>query len=571
MKRLLIVFAVLVAIAIGSALLGVLISSSGKPAALCGNEVLRFTVAGDLREQAPSSGLRLPGFSTPTSYAAIYTALLAARTDPTVKGLRLDIQDASFGLAKAQELRELFAALKKSGKFVRCYMDSAGEGSNGTLEYYLASACSHISLAPPGEVNLIGLYVDSAFLRGALEKLKIDATYAHAGKYKSAPEAFTEYGFSPAAREAMDTLLDSEFSQIVRGIAADRGISEDTVRSLVDRAPFDAKTALDAKLVDALAYPDEFQAAIEEAAGGDVRYVDLEEYRRSTSTSGHHVAVVFAAGTIVRGSGGEQPWSQESFVGADDLSRTLAEVADDDDVSAVVLRIDSPGGSALASDLIQREVARLRDRKPVVVSMSDLAASGGYYIAARAQKIVALPATLTGSIGVFAGKFSSRRFQQDWLGISHDTLKRGANADYYSALDPFNDDQNGRFTSGVERTYDRFVGVVSAGRKMSRDAVDAVAQGRVWTGEDALRAGLVDELGGLERAVALAGELAGLPNGTSPELEFLPAAPTLLETLFGHRPTAASLSLDQILHALAPRAAQALELPPEISRLSRPF
>ncbi len=570
MKRLVRVFAILLTIAVGAALLGYALRA-GSPATLGGVQVLRLELSGDLEESAPSTGFTLPGLKPPASFATVYTALVAARTDPRVKGLELRIDDPDFGLAKAQELRDLLSGLEAKGKPVRCYMDSAGEGSNGTLDYYVASACGHLTLSPAGEVNLLGLNLDSSFLRGALEKLKIDATYAHAGKYKSAPETFTEYAFSPAAREALEALLDSEFAQLVSGIATARKLPGDHVRELIDRAPLNAETALAEKLVDALGYPDEFRAAAETALGSSPRRVDLADYRPPSTLGGRRVAVVFASGTIVRGHGGEQPWSQERFVGSDGLAETLDTLADDDGVDAVVLRVDSPGGSALASDLIQRQVVRLQEKKPVVVSMADLAASGGYYIAARAKKIVAEPATLTGSIGVFAGKISTRRFQQDWLGISHDSLHRGANADFYGSLDPLDAEQSARFAAGVEHTYQRFLSVVSAGRSMPREAVDGVAQGRVWTGADALKAGLVDELGGLERAIGLAGELAGFAKGEAVALEFRPEAPSLFEALLGRRQASLPRSLTGLLETLSPRPNQALELPAEFARLSRPF
>jgi protease-4 len=569
-KRLVWVFAILLAIAFGAALLGYALRA-GSPAALGGAQVLRLELSGDLEEAAPVTGFTLPGFERPLSFATVYTALIAARTDARIKGLEVSIDDPDFGLAKAQELRDLLASLEAHGKPVRCYMDSAGEGSNGTLDYYLASACGHLTLSPAGEVNLLGLFLDSSFLRGALEKLKIEATYAHAGKYKSAPETFTEYAFSPSAREALDALLDSEFAQLVAGVATARKLPAEQVRALIDRAPLTAETALTEKLVDALAYPDEFRAANLAVFGAAPRVVDLADYDPPSTLGGRRVAVMFAAGTIVRGRGGEQPWTRERYVGSQSLAEALAAVAEDDGVDAVVLRVDSPGGSALASDLIQRQIVKLQEKKPVVVSMADLAASGGYYIAARAKKIVAEPATLTGSIGVFAGKISTRRFQQELLGVSHDSLQRGANADFYGGLDPLDADQSARFSAAVEHTYQRFLSVVSTGRAMPREAVDGVAQGRVWTGEDALKAGLVDELGGLERAIELAGELAGFGKGEAVALEFKPDAPSLFEALFSRREAALPSSLTGLLEALAPRPTQALELPAEFARLSRPF
>jgi protease-4 len=572
-KRLLWVAAGLIALAVVSALLAFALRGGTALREVGGRVALRLDLHGDLSEEAPARGLSLPGLTRPRSFAAVYSALLSARSDTRVRGLLVRIGDPDFGLAKAQELRDLFLALGASGKPVRCYADSIGEGRNGTLAYYLATGCGHLTLAPPGELNLLGLYLDGSFLRGTLEKLKVTATYAHAGKYKSAPEAFTEYGFSDAAREALAAVLDSEFAQLVAGVAAARKLDPAAVRSLIDRAPFDADAALRERLVDALAYRDQFETAAETALGVDRDHVvDLEQYRPPSALGGARIAVVFAAGTIVRGQGGEQPWTSERYVGAETLTETLESLAEDDSIGAVVLRIDSPGGSALASDLIQREIVKLEEKKPVVVSMADLAASGGYYIAARAQKIVAEPATLTGSIGVFAGKFSTRHFQQDWLGVSHDSLKRGANADFYGSLDPLDAAQAAHFEAGVERTYERFLAVVASGRAMPRDIVDGVAQGRVWTGEDAQKAGLVDELGGLERAVDRAAELAGFRKNARVTLEWRPEPASLFQLLLGRRQMVAlPQALSGLLETLAPRPTETLELPAEFVRLSRPF
>jgi protease-4 len=275
--------------------------------------------------------------------------------------------------------------------------------------------------------------------------------------------------------------------------------------------------------------------------------------------------VVFAQGTIVRGSNGTDPWSQQRYVGSETLGTILRELAEDSEVAAVVLRIDSPGGSALASDLMLREVIRLAERKPVVVSMSDVAASGGYYIASKASGIVAEPATITGSIGVVGGKFVLRRFQEDLLGITHDTLKRGANADFFSTLDHFSPQQAELYERLMLRIYEAFVGHVADGREMTREAVDTVAQGRIWTGRQALEHGLVDQLGGLDTALDLARQKAGLKPEEATAIDFYPRPPSLMEFLsrnlepFLGRPSAESLLLRSL-----PSAPMPLELPPEL-------
>ena len=521
-------------------------------------KILTLTLDAPLEEQALEPTLPFFGGEQPASVALLYRGFLAARTDPTVIGVALHIHDASFGLAKAQELRRQISELDRAGKPVRCYLETAGEGGNGTLEYYLASACSSIALAPAGEINLLGLYADSPFLRGGLDKLRIEPSFLTAGEFKSAGEIFTEVRHSPKAKVALDALLDSFYGQIVDGIASAREQDAATVREWIAAAPLSAAAALEKGLVDELSYPDEFRAGLEKPAdGGDgtVELADFLDYARRGSGNlpgGKRVAVLFAQGAIVRGGGGSDPFASEMLLGSADMAAELHDLAEDDSVVAVVLRIDSPGGSALASDLILREVELLRESKPVVVSMSDVAASGGYYIAARATRIVAEPATITGSIGVVTGKLATGRFQEELLGITHDPLQRGANADLYSALKPFDERQTALMRNRMDDIYGRFLDHVAAGRKLDRAAVEAVAGGRVWTGNDALAVGLVDELGGLDRAVALAREEAGIPTADKLPLVYLPKAPTLLD-LISRSPAPGALRRPRRSRPPAPR------------------
>jgi protease-4 len=491
---------------------------------LGGDKVLTLTLDSRLEDHDLEAAVPFLDSEERPSLGLLYRGFLAARTDPSVVGMALYIQDAAFGLAKAQELRRQISALNQAGKPVRCYLETAGEGTNGTLEYYLASACDSIALAPAGEVNLLGLFADSPFLRGGLEKLKIEPSFLTAGEFKSAAEIFTQVRHSPAAKIALDALLDGFFGQIVDGIASSRKSDAATVRAWVDAAPISSADALELGLVDEVAYPDEFRAALEEDHEDGAQQTDFLDYARSaaTRTGGRKVAVLFAQGAIVRGGSGSDPFANENLLGSNDMAEELRALAEDDSVVAVVLRIDSPGGSALASDLILREVEQLRGRKPVVVSMSDVAASGGYYIAARATRIVAEPATITGSIGVVTGKLATGRFQGELLGVTHDPLQRGANADLYSSLKPFDERQTVVLRRRIGEIYGRFLDHVAEGRKMARGAVEAVAGGRVWTGADALALGLVDELGGLDRAVELAREAAEVSPTDDLGLVYLP-------------------------------------------------
>lgn len=568
MRQLLVVFLVLCLVAAIATLAGILLA--GERPALGAPSVLVWRVAQPVSDHLDAGFLPIPGRIAPPSVSSLHRSFRAARRDASVKGVAVYIQDARFGLAKAQELRRQLALLRAAGKFVDCYLETAGEGSNGTLEYYLATACESIRLAPAGELNLLGLYLDAPFLRGTLDKLKIEPVFNAVGRYKSAGETFTEAEHSAAAEEALQAVLDSEYAQIVDAVARRSQLPHARVRALFDNAPYDAAQALRLRLVDALAYPDEFRALVEQRGGGEPRLLDIADYRPPTAAlGGRTVAVLFAGGAIVRGRGGVDGFTGELFLGSDDLHQQLEDLREDDAVAAVVLRIDSPGGSALASDLILRDVERLATQKPVVVSMSDVAASGGYYIAAKARTIVAEAATITGSIGVVSGKFVTSAFESELLGISHDPLQRGNNAGIYGPRAPFTPQQEARVQAAMQRVYDTFVGHVAAGRRLSREAVDAAAQGRVWTGADALRVKLVDELGGLDLAIERARAAAGV-DAAALRIAYYPSPPSLLDLLRQAERPPRPLSLDTVTARLAGRG-ELLELPRAWRGLTAPF
>lgn len=569
MKKLLLVFLLLFGIAVAATLAGILMGRRGGGLS-AGNTVLVWHVAGPVLEQAVPE-LPFSGEAEAHSLAELYPAFRAAREDGGVRGLAVYIQDADFGLAKAQELRRQFTALRGAGKFVECYLETAGEGSNGTLAYYLATGCDRIHLAPAGDLNLLGLYVESRFLRGALDKLKIDPVFNRVGRYKSAVETYTETEFSPESREAIEAVLDGYYTQIVTAVAEARKKNAEEVRWLINGAPYGSEDALRRGLIDEISFPDQFRDHVAKRAGGDPALLPIEDYRPRPDIAPQRIAVVFALGAIVRGAGGTAPWTGEIFLGSDDMAALLRDLAEDEAVAAVVLRVDSPGGSALASDLILREVERLKEEKPVVVSMSDLAASGGYYIAAKADKIVAEPATLTGSIGIFGGKFITRRFEQETLGLTHETLKRGANADIYSSLEPYTPEQNLRVQLLMDRAYATFVGHVAKGRRMSLQQVEGVASGRVWTGAAASKIGLVDDLGGLDRAIELARAEAGIAPGDGAGVDFYPEPPSWLDIFLEEREPRLPAALAEVAKGLEPAAPRLLQLPPELVRLTRPF
>lgn len=566
MRRLLIVFVILIAFAVIAAAVGIFFSGGSR--AVGGPRVLSWridTPLVDYSEGPDFSGLRR---HSPRGLASLYQALTQAREDKNIEALAVYIQTTGFGFGKAQELRSLLQSFRSADKPVDCYLETAGEGTNGTLAYYLATACSRISLSPLGDWNVVGLYADSPFIRGTLDKLRIDPHFLHVGDYKSAAELYTETEHTPAAEEALGAVLDDLYDQIVTGIAEARDLSPELVRELIDQAPLGAERALESGLIDEITYPDLFEQRLADSNNEKSNLLPIDEYQVIPQEfNQRRIAIVFAQGTIVRGGNGTDPWSQQRYVGAESFRQILHPLAEDPNLAGVVVRVDSPGGSAVASDLILREMELLAEKKPVVVSMSDVAASGGYYISAKAAKIVAAPGTITGSIGVVGGKLATRRFQEELLGVTHDTLQRGANADFYSALDPFTPEQETRFLASMTRVYDVFVGHVAVGRDMSRDEVENVAGGRIWTGRQALENGLVDEIGGLDRAIEIVLESAGLDPGQAVELDFYPRPPSLFEML--SRSLSPFLDVQGMPFSLWPafRVPYALELPSDLVNL----
>ena len=441
----------------------------------------------------------------------------------------LHLDGPSIGWAGTQELRSALIALREADKPCVAYAETYS-----TSSYHLASACEHIVLAPSGVGMVIGVAASTTYYAGTFEKLGIEAEMEHVGDFKTAVEPYERSEPSEAAIEAMDSLLDSLWGQWVAEVATGRGVGEGQVQAWVDEPSISPQSALERGIVDALAFPDQvrrrvpratedewlalLQEPLEEPQRGESREPDedkqltpLKEYlkdlRGEWSSASSQIAVVHAAGTIVSGEAegglfGSQALADRTF------AKWMAEIRGDDDVAAVVLRIDSPGGSGLASDMIWREIERTRATgRPVVVSMANAAASGGYYMSAPADWIVAQPATITGSIGVFGGKINlSGAYEK--LGLTQTTFKRGAQADLFSPTSGFDEAGRQVYRAFLLDFYERFLSRVADGRGMTRDEVHAVAQGRVWTGEQALERGLVDALGGLDVAITKAEELA---------------------------------------------------------------
>jgi protease-4 len=471
-----------------------------------------------------------------TPLRVILEGLDRATRDPRVRALLVKVggSRSHLGLGRAQELRDAVRELRNQGKLTVAWAETFGEFGNGSVPYYLATGFDQIWLQPSGDVCLTGVAAEVPFLRGALDKAGITPQIAQRHEYKNAANLFTERGFTPAHRAAVERLVHSTMEQLVAGIAAGRDLDEGEVRALVDRAPLFAAEALEARLVDRLGYRDEVYAAVREQAGADdavLQYVGrysrsklTELSRRVAQPQREVVALVDVTGPIHLGRSGRQPFSEGS-AGSNTVCAALRAATAERDVKAIVLRVASPGGSYVASDAIWRQVALARQAgKPVVASMGDVAASGGYFVAMGADVIVAEPGTITGSIGVVAGKQVVDGLV-DRLGIGHEGVAGAEHGLMFSPLREFTNDEWQRLNAWLDRIYDDFTAKAAEGRRLPADHVREVARGRVWTGADAKERGLVNELGGLGAATALAADRAGLPPSTEPEVRVYPRVP----------------------------------------------
>jgi protease-4 len=463
----------------------------------------------------------------------VLQALTRAKDDGRVVGLVARIGQGPLGLAQIQELRDAVTDFRSQGKRAVAFGEAFGEFGPGNGAYYLATAFGEIYLQPSGDVGVTGLLAEAPFLRGALDKLDVVPRFAARGEYKNAVNTFTEYHFTPPHREATERMVASQFGQIVRGIAAARGLSEDEVRAIVDRAPLSAQEALDARLVDGLAYRDEVLAKLEEGGARPERLPLLRYLAQAGPPAGDGttVALIHGVGVVQRGKSGVDPMSGNVAMGSDTVAAALRDAVEADRVRAVLFRIDSPGGSYVASDTIWREVSRARAAgKPVIVSMGNVAASGGYFVAVPADRIVAQPGTITGSIGVFAGKMLTSGFWQK-LGVTFDQVHEGENATMWSGLQDYGPAERARFEAALDRIYDDFTTKVAVGRKLGKERVLEIAKGRIWTGEDALGLGLVDALGGYPEALRQVRQALGLAADAPIDLEPFPAPRGLLAGL----------------------------------------
>ena len=526
---------VLLAVLSVAALLVLAVLVSRHPPEVAANSVLVLRLRNEIPEKP---GMEMPEFmgggdSQPT-IANVWMALRKAAADPHIKAVLLEPEDLSVGWARLEEIRSDIETFRKSGKPVFAYLRAPS-----AREYYVALAAGRIYMGESEPLMLKGLRAEIFYFRNTLDKLGVSMEVEHAGKYKDFGDMFTRSDMSPETREVISSVVDGLYGNLVDRIAAARHKTPEEVRAIVDQGPFTARQALQAGLVDKLGFEDQMWADLKDTLhGGEPKKVALSQYMKVTPEAAglpgkRKIALVVAEGDIVRGTPGDDG-SGESSLTSYGFDKVLRGIAADSAIKGVVVRIDSPGGEVTASDEIWREMNLLSRKKPVVISMSDAAASGGYYMAMTGDAIVAYPETETGSIGVVFGKPNLHGLY-DKLGISKDGLQRGRHADIDSDYTPLTPEERQVLRDGIDESYRDFLDKVATARRRKVEEIEPVAQGRVWLGSQARDRGLVDELGGLDTAVALVKKKAAIPSGENVSVLLYPPRQSFWDLIFKSR------------------------------------
>ena len=521
-----IVFAGLVLLIIGAAAMRF---GTDRPPAVADQSTLVLHLEGEMPEQ-PQVALPIPFLEDqqPMTVVETWHLLRKAAADSRIKALVLEPRELNAGWAKLEELRGSLVAFKKTGKPVYAYLRGAG-----TKEYYVATAADRVFMSPEDELDVKGLRAEMMFVKGTLDKLGVGLEFEHVGKYKDAPDMYTRTSPTPETLEVENQILDQYFGDIVAVIAEGRKKKPEDVKELIDDGPFVGKSALDGGLVDDLLFEDEMYSKLKDAAKLDsIKKIGERDYSKVevAGVDGKtKIAFIVGQGEITRG--GTNDSVGNDGITASGLAKLIRQVKDDATIKGVILRIDSPGGDGIASDDILHEAKLLSAKKPMVISMSDLAASGGYFIAMTGDPVVAYPNTLTGSIGVFFGKVNLKGLF-DKVGLATYTLKRGRFSDIDSSTAPLNDEQRAKLRREIETFYKGFVERVAAGRKQPYEKMEPLAQGRVWLGAQAKQNGLVDELGGLDRAIEMVRDRAKISSSEKIVLVTYPPKRTVWDVLF---------------------------------------
>jgi protease IV len=512
-------------------------SFANRAVSIADGSTLVLDLEGDVPERLPAE-IPIPVLQnqTPLSVAQVWDTFRRAAADARVRGILFEPRGLNIGWGKMEEIHDEILEFKKSGKPIITYLHSPG-----AREYYLASATDKILISPEDSLDLKGLRAESMYFKDTLDKVGVKADVVHAGKYKDAGDVLTQTSMSPETREVLNAILDQYYGDLIATIAQGRKKQPDAVRALLDDGPFLARDAAADGLIDALGYEDQAEAEMQtRLKQTELKKISSKAYLKaplSSGGAGRRIALVVGDGTITRGSGNETA-DDESFT-ATGFIKLLKQVENDSSIQGVILRINSPGGDAVASDEMLHEAKNLSKKKPVVISMSDEAASGGYYVAVTGDPIVAYPNTLTGSIGVIFARFNLHGLY-DKLGLSDQILSRGRYANIDSPYTPLSDDERQKITGQIDAFYRAFVGNVADGRKKPFDQIEPLAQGRVWLGAQAKQNGLVDQLGGLDRAIEVLKQQAHMSPSERVTLVPYPGQRSVFDLLFRSRADASA-------------------------------
>ncbi len=532
-------------------------SLRAKPPAIAADSTLILHLEGDLPERSPVEvPLEILGQRTPLTMEEVWALLRRAATDRRIQAIVLEPSNLNVGWGKMQELHSDLEQFRKSGKPLYAYLKTPG-----TREYYVATAASRIYLGPEDMLNLKGLRFELTYFRHTLDKLGITVDVQHAGRYKDYGDMFTRSDMSPDTRQVLTSVIDRLYADLIKTIGTGRKKSVSEVEDAINNGPLLSPQVLNRGLVDELAYEDQMFGELRKDLKGEIHKIGEKEYAHNsaydfTSNGRPRLAFVVAQGEILRGDP-ETASSASDSIESESFTRLLNRVENNSTIKGVIVRIDSPGGEVFPSDAIWRAMNTLAKKKPMVISMSDTAASGGYYMAMNGAPIVAYPGTLTGSIGVVFGKPNLHGLY-DKVGVDKDMLTRGRFADIDSDYKPLEPAETAKLREGIDQNYRSFVQKVADARKRPFDEIEPVAQGRVWLGEQARENGLVDELGGIDRAIQLVKQKASIGPNESVTLVPYPAKRTLLEMLFSSQtPDAgitAQIAAAAQFHAAAPLA-----------------
>lgn len=520
-----------------------LVAVIGAKGAVPSKTILEADLEQPLIEEVPDTAAARLTMTDRQTVRDVIDAIDRGAEDDRVVGMIARIGAAPIGMAETQEIRDAVARFRAHKKFAVAYSETFGEFGPGNGAYYLATAFEQIYLQPSGDVGLTGILLETPFIKGTLGKLGMSFHGDHRYEFKNALNFFTETKYTPAHKEAMTAIMSSWFNQMKDGICQARGIAPDKFQSIVDAGPYLGKEAVEAKLVDGVAYRDEVYGQVKSRAGNGAKLLYLDKYLDRAGRPhqrGKRVALVFGVGEVTRGKSDYDPVQGSQTMGSDTVAGAIRAAAQDEDVKAILFRVDSPGGSYVASDAIWKEVVNARKaRKPVIVSMGDLAGSGGYFVAMAADKIVAQPGTITASIGVLGGKMLTSGFWEK-VGLSWDEVHDGDKATMFTGTQDYTPAEWARFEAWLDRVYVDFTGKVAEGRKLPKEKVLEIAKGRIWSGQDAKNLGLVDELGGYDTALKLVKRAIGVSDKEDVNLVVYPRPKNWFETLVQRKPTDSS-------------------------------